>query len=137
MPRPTSEDRLATVRLLLIDYYASGRRRHTYESIARRAGVSRSTVGRVALDVRKVWPSLADLVARLDRLEHRVTELERQGTQEDTKEPFQRTPDTPDQAACRRRFEARLRAEKGQAWMDQYAELLDYQWEYLKASKFV
>lgn len=76
MPRYVSDHAVATVEMLLVDYYTSGRRRHTYESIARRAGVSRATVARIAARVRRVIPTTADLEARIGALESRVADLE-------------------------------------------------------------
>lgn len=76
MPKVIDADALATVRLLLTEYYGSGKRRHTFDSIARRAGVSRSTVARLAREVRAVWPSAVELDRRLRVLEERVAVLE-------------------------------------------------------------
>lgn len=76
MPKHVPADAIATARFLLTEYYASGKRRHTFDSIARRAGVSRSTVARTAREVREVWPTITALTARIDQLEARVAALE-------------------------------------------------------------
>jgi len=76
MSKRLSPESVATVRVLLLEYYSSGRRHHTYESIARRAGVSRSTVARAALEVRKVWPTVSELLEQMKALERRITVLE-------------------------------------------------------------
>jgi len=76
MPRRVPPDAVSTTRHLLTEYYASGRRRHTFDSIAMRAGVSRSTVARTAREVREVWPTITELTARLERLETRLVLLE-------------------------------------------------------------
>jgi methylphosphotriester-DNA--protein-cysteine methyltransferase len=76
MPRRVPPDAVATARHLLAEYYASGKRRHTFDSIARRAGVSRSTVARTAREVREVWPTITQLTDRIEQLEARLAALE-------------------------------------------------------------
>lgn len=76
MPKRLSDDSIAIARHLLADYYASGKRRHTFDSIARRAGVSRSTVARTAREVREVWPTITALSQRIEHLETRIAALE-------------------------------------------------------------
>lgn len=76
MPRRVPPDSVATTRHLLTEYYASGKRRHTFDSIARRAGVSRSTVARTAREVREVWPTITTLTGRIEQLETRLHTLE-------------------------------------------------------------
>jgi AraC-like DNA-binding protein len=76
---------VATTRHLLTEYYASGKRRHTFDSIARRAGISRSTVARTAREVREVWPTITDLTNRIEHLEARLVTLERQLNDKETK----------------------------------------------------
>lgn len=78
MPRRVPPDSVATARHLLTEYYASGKRRHTFDSIARRAGVSRSTVARTAREVREVWPTITALTRRIEELESRITHIENQ-----------------------------------------------------------
>lgn len=69
-------DAISTARLLLVEYYTSGRRRHTFESIARRARISRSTVARLAREVRHALPTTVALLQRIEALERRVAALE-------------------------------------------------------------
>jgi hypothetical protein len=69
-------DAIATARMLLADYYGSGKRKHTFDSIARRARVSRSTVARLARQVREVLPTVSELLERIDALELRLAALE-------------------------------------------------------------
>ena len=76
MPRRVPPDAVATARHLLTEYYSSGKRRHTFDSIARRAGVSRSTVARTAREVREVWPTITALIGRIEDLEARITQFE-------------------------------------------------------------
>lgn len=76
MPRRVPPDSVATTRHLLAEYYASGKRRHTFDSIARRAGVSRSTVARAAREVREVWPTITVITRRIEELESRIADLE-------------------------------------------------------------
>ena len=76
MARRVNPDAVSTARLLLVEYYTSGRRRHTFDSIAKRARVSRSTVARLARDVRIALPTVAQLLERIEALEQRLNELE-------------------------------------------------------------
>lgn len=76
MPHRSSDHAVATARLLLMEYYESGRRSHTYESIARRSRLSRSTVARLAAEVRDVMPSMTEMQRRIEMLERRIDELE-------------------------------------------------------------
>jgi len=76
MARKAPEDAVDAARLLLVDYYTSMRRRHTFDSIARRTGLSRSTVARLAREVRQALPSLTSLQDRIEMLEHRLEKLE-------------------------------------------------------------
>ena len=76
MSRRVNPDAVSTARLLLVEYYTSGRRRHTFDSIAKREHVSRSTVARFAREVRVALPTVAQLLDRIEALEHRVGELE-------------------------------------------------------------
>ena len=76
MSRRVNPDAVSTARLLLVEYYTSGRRRHTFDSIAKRAHVSRSTVARLAREVRVALPTVAQLLDRIEALEHRLSELE-------------------------------------------------------------
>jgi len=69
-------DAIAAARLLLVEYYTSGKRRHTFESIAQRARISRSTVARLAREVRHALPTVVELLGRIQALEQRVTVLE-------------------------------------------------------------
>jgi hypothetical protein len=76
MARRVHPDKVSTARLLLVEYYTSGRRRHTFESIAKRAGVSRSTVAILAREIRNGLPTVTDLLRRIEDLERRLTMLE-------------------------------------------------------------
>jgi len=76
MARRVNPDAISTARLLLVEYYTSGRRRHTFDSIARRAHVSRSTVARLASEVRVALPTVTQLLDRIEAVEQRVNELE-------------------------------------------------------------
>ena len=76
MAHRSSIHAVTTARLLLVEYYEGGRSRHTYESIARRSGLSRSTVARLAAEVRQVMPSMTEMIRRIEDLERRVNELE-------------------------------------------------------------
>jgi predicted nuclease with TOPRIM domain len=76
MAKRVDPDAIATVLRLLVDYYESGKRIHTFDSIAKRARVSRSTVARLARQVRKVLPTVSDLLKRIEALEQRVAALE-------------------------------------------------------------
>lgn len=76
MAKRVDPDAMATVHRLLVDYYESGKRIHTFDSIAKRARVSRSTVARLARQVRKVLPTVSDLLKRIETLELRVAALE-------------------------------------------------------------
>jgi len=45
--------------------------------------------------------------------------------------------DTPEQARIKSKFMAALRAERGDAWLEEFAGLLEYQWLFLKESHFL
>jgi hypothetical protein len=47
-------------------------------------------------------------------------------------EKANKADDTPEEAAIRARWEAEIREEHGQEWLDRHAGLLDAQWEYVK-----
>ncbi len=76
MPRKSSPFAVDAARLLLVEYYTSMRTRHTYESIARRTGLSRATVARLAQQVRNALPTVTALERRIAELEQRVDRLE-------------------------------------------------------------
>lgn len=76
MPRKAPQEAVDAARALLVQYYASKRRRHTFDSIARRSGLSRATVARLAKDVREALPTVATLERRMKMLEDRVARLE-------------------------------------------------------------
>ena len=76
MARRVHPDKVSAARLLLIEYYTSDRRRHTLESIARRVGVSQSTVARLAREIRTGLPTVTHLLRRIEELERRLTRLE-------------------------------------------------------------
>jgi hypothetical protein len=76
MGRRAPDHAVDTARVLLVDYYSSGRRRHTFDSIASRSGLSRATVARLARDVRCALPTITSLECRLASLQLRVERLE-------------------------------------------------------------
>ncbi len=76
MGRRAPEESIDAARLLLVEYYTSKRTRHTFDSIARRSGLSRATIGRLAREVREALPTIQMLQDRMDRLEARVERLE-------------------------------------------------------------
>jgi hypothetical protein len=86
MARRVNPDAIATARMLLVDYYESGKRRYTFDSIARRARVSRSTVARLARKVREVLPTVTELLERIEALEWRVAALEATNPRDELRE---------------------------------------------------
>jgi uncharacterized protein YerC len=77
MGRRAPEESIDAARLLLVEYYTSKRTRHTFDSIARRSGLSRATVGRLAREVREALPTVQMLHHRIEQLEARIVRLER------------------------------------------------------------
>lgn len=75
MPRRVHPDAVSQARHLLVDYYSCGKRRHTFDSIARRTGVSRSTVARLAREIRDALPTVTSLEQRITSLEREVERL--------------------------------------------------------------
>ena len=47
------------------------------------------------------------------------------------------SPDTPSQARVRAEFEAELRSQYGDEWMEKFKGLLDVQWEMIKGRLLV
>ena len=76
MPRRSSPEAIDAARLLLVEYYISQKRRYTLEWIARKTGLSRATVSRLAKPVRDALPTIIALQQRMEGLERRVEQLE-------------------------------------------------------------
>jgi DNA invertase Pin-like site-specific DNA recombinase len=90
MARRVNPDAIATARMLLVNYYESGKQGGTYDSIARRARVSRSTVARLARKVREVLPTVSELLERIETLELRVAVLEATHSEDEVEERSRR-----------------------------------------------
>jgi transcriptional regulator with XRE-family HTH domain len=76
MPRRSPSEAIDAARLLLVEYYVSQKRRYTLEWIARKTGLSRATVSRLAKSVRDALPTVTALQQQLEALERRIERLE-------------------------------------------------------------